>query len=100
MKENPTLWFGATSAAALVLLQQFLHMTDFFSTDTVLVSVTNMRYEEDIMCVIVLKQEVFLWQKEKKLEWKKSPKITRNLEGTVIQTENILSFVAQTNFDS
>ena len=24
MKENPTLWFGATSAAALVLLQQFL----------------------------------------------------------------------------
>ena len=25
MKENPTLWFGATSAAALVLLQQFLH---------------------------------------------------------------------------
>ena len=23
---------------------KFLHMTDFFSTDTVLVSVTNMRY--------------------------------------------------------
>ena len=39
---------------------------------------------------------------KRKRSWngKKSPEITRNLEGTVIQTENILSFVAQTNFDS
>ena len=28
---------------------KFLHMTDFFSTDTVLVSVTNMRYEHNTL---------------------------------------------------
>ena len=41
---------------------KFLHMTDFFSTDTVLVSVTNMRYEQngvylyavDMYCILCI----------------------------------------------
>ena len=34
---------------------KFLHMTDFFSTDTVLVSVTNMRYGKYVNV------NVFIW---------------------------------------
>ena len=39
---------------------KFLHMTDFFSTDTVLVSVTNMRYDPVVMVYLVVM--VDMWQ--------------------------------------